>query len=214
MSTNKQSEVPGKVKSRVSRRGFIRGVGVGGGALGTGILEQEVLAKPPAAGKVLGPGPVSITLTVNGKPQQVTVEPRVTLLDALRDKLHITGAKPTCDHGDCGACTVLVGGKAVYACSMLAVEARGKNIQTIEGVTASDPLVAALVHHDGVQCGFCTPGFVMAAKAYLARNPNPSEEQVANAFGGNICRCGTYMPIRKAVLEAAGQGKGGKNARL
>jgi xanthine dehydrogenase YagT iron-sulfur-binding subunit len=212
--TTKSTESPGKPKARVSRRGFIRGVGVGGSALGTGVLEQELFAKPPAAGKILGPGPVPITLTVNGKPHQVTVEPRVTLLDALRDQLHLTGAKSNCDRGTCGSCTVLVGGMAVYACGMLAVEAQGKNIQTIESVAASDPLVTALVHQDGVQCGFCTPGFVLAAKAFLARNPNPTEEQVTGAFGGNICRCGTYVPIRKAVLEAAAQGKGGKNGRL
>jgi len=213
VSSNKICEVSKKTKARVSRRGFIRGVGIGGGALGTGILEREVLAAPPA-GNLLGPGAVPLTLTVNGKPQQLVVEPRVTLLDALRNQLHITGAKPNCDRGTCGSCTVLVGGKAVYACSMLAIEARGKSIETIEGVPASDPLVAAFVHQDGLQCGFCTPGFVMAAKAYLKRNAKPTEAEVAAAFGGNICRCGAYVPIRKAVLDAAGRGKGGKNARI
>ncbi len=214
MSSNNLPEVPKKAKTRVSRRGFIQGVGAGGGALGTGILEKEVFGKPPAAGKLVGPGPVPITLTVNGKPHQIRVEPRVTLLDALRDKLDVTGAKTNCDRGTCGNCTVLMDGKAVYACSILAMEAQGKNILTVESLNPSDPLVSAFVHQDGTQCGFCTPGFVMAAAAFLKAHPNPTEAQVAAGFGGNICRCGTYVPVRKAVLEAARHGKGGKNARV
>ena len=215
MSKNNLPEVLRKSKARVSRRGFIQGAGAGGGVLGTGILEQQLFGKLPAAGgKTVGPGPVSITLSVNGKPHQLTVEPRVTLLDALRDKLDLTGAKPNCNHGTCGSCTVLVDGKAVYACSMLAVAAQGKSIQTVESIAADDALVSAFVHQDGTQCGFCTPGFVMTAAAFLKRRPHPSEQEVAAAFGGNICRCGTYVPIRKAVLEAARQGKGGRNARI
>jgi xanthine dehydrogenase YagT iron-sulfur-binding subunit len=215
VSSNNLPEVPKKTKNRLSRRGFIQGVSVGGGALGTGILEKEAFAKPAAAGgKLVGPGPVPITLTVNGKPHKLTVEPRVTLLDALRDSLDLTGAKPNCNHGTCGTCTVLMDGKAVYACSTLAIEAQGKNILTIESVAPNDTLVNAFVHEDGTQCGFCTPGFVMAAVDFLKRHPNPTEEQIATGFGGNICRCGTYVPVRKAVLEAARHGKGGKNARV
>jgi xanthine dehydrogenase YagT iron-sulfur-binding subunit len=192
-----------------SRRGFIRGAGLGGAALGTGLLEREAEAGQAGSTKIAGPGPVPITLQINGKPYKLTVEPRVTLLDALRDRLGITGAKKVCDRGDCGACTVLMGGKAVYACNVLAIEAQGKDIQTIESLTAEDkpdPLIQAFVDHDAQQCGYCTPGFVMASKAFLAENPNPTEEQVKHGLGGNICRCGTYMGIRKAVLQAARTG--------
>jgi xanthine dehydrogenase YagT iron-sulfur-binding subunit len=192
-----------------SRRGFIRGAGLGGAALGTGLLEREAEAGQAGSTKIAGPGPVPITLQINGKPYKLTVEPRVTLLDALRDRLGITGAKKVCDRGDCGACTVLMGGKAVYACNVLAIEAQGKDIQTIESLTAEDkpdPLIQAFVDHDAQQCGYCTPGFVMASKAFLAENPNPTEEQVKHGLGGNICRCGTYIGIRKAVLQAARTG--------
>lgn len=214
MSTVKEgSEVTSKPKGGFSRRGFIRGVGLGGGALGTGLLAREAAAAPAA--RLLGPGPVPVTLTVNGKTHKLNLEPRVTLLDALRNYLDYTGAKRVCDRGTCGACTVLLDGKAVYACQILAIDAQGKNIQTIEGLAGPpkpDPLIAAFVNNDGLQCGFCTPGFVMAAKAYLAENPNPTAEQVKRAFGGNLCRCGCYTGIRRAILEAAKAAQGGKNA--
>jgi xanthine dehydrogenase YagT iron-sulfur-binding subunit len=158
---------------------------------------------------VAGPGPVPITLQINGKPYQLTVEPRVTLLDVLRDRLDLTGAKKVCDRGACGSCTVLVQGKAVYSCNLLAIEAQGKDIQTIEGLAADgkhDPVVTAFVENDAQQCGFCTPGFVMATKAFLAEHPHPTEEQVKGGLGGNICRCGTYVGMRKAVLQASRQG--------
>jgi xanthine dehydrogenase YagT iron-sulfur-binding subunit len=191
-----------------SRRGFIRGVGLGSGALGAGLLERTADAQPAAA-KLAGPGPVPITLQVNGKPHSLSVEPRATLLDVLRDRLDLTGAKRVCDRGSCGACTVLLGGKAVYSCSVLAIDAQGKDIHTIESFTAEskpDPLIAAFVDHDAQQCGFCTPGFVMASRAFLAENPHPTEEQVKEGLGGNLCRCGTYMGIRKAVVQASKQG--------
>jgi aerobic-type carbon monoxide dehydrogenase small subunit (CoxS/CutS family) len=202
----------------VSRRGFIRDVGLGGGAIGTGVLERTVKAQ--TASKVAGPGPVPITLHVNGKPYNLTLEPRVTLLDALRDHLDLTGAKKVCDRGTCGACTVMLNGKAVYSCSVLAVDAQGKQIQTIESLTGEgkppDPLVAAFVSSDAQQCGFCTPGFVMASKALLERTPNPTLAQVESGLSGNLCRCGTYMGLRQAVLQAAGAKpgtkKGGRNA--
>jgi len=192
-----------KPTASVSRRGFIRGVGIGS-AVGTGILHPEAEAAPAAA-SVAGPGAVPITLQINGKPVNLTVEPRVTLLDALRDRLDMTGAKKVCDRGNCGACTVIMAGKVVYACSVLAIDAQGKAIQTIEGLTSGDrlhPVQTAIVNNDGQQCGFCTPGFVMAAKAFLDRNPNPSYEQVKAGLSGNLCRCGTYVGLRKAVLEA------------
>jgi len=193
-----------KPTASVSRRGFIRGVGIGS-AVGTGILHPEAEAAPAAA-SVAGPGAVPITLQINGKPVNLTVEPRVTLLDALRDRLDMTGAKKVCDRGNCGACTVIMAGKVVYACSVLAIDAQGKAIQTIEGLSTGDrlhPVETAFVNNDAQQCGFCTPGFVMAAKGFLDRNPNPSYEQVKAGLSGNLCRCGTYVGLRKAVLEAA-----------
>jgi xanthine dehydrogenase YagT iron-sulfur-binding subunit len=213
MNQSKEPKDKKKPAGGVSRRGFIRGVGVGGGALGTGVLEQQ--AEAQGGGKTVGPGPVPITLNVNGKPYNLTVEPRVTLLDALRDHLNMTAAKRVCDRGSCGACTVIMGGKAVYACSTLAIEAQGQEIQTIEGIstgTRLHPISAAFVNNDAQQCGFCTPGFVMATKAFLEKNPNPTPEQVNRGLGGNLCRCGTYMGLRKAVAEAAKTTKGGRNA--
>ena len=209
MSSKKDPEFPAKPKSGFSRRGFI-GVGLGSGALGTGLLEREAEAAPAPA-NVLGPGPVPITLNVNGKPVKVTAEPSVTLLDALRNYLDITGAKRVCDRGTCGACTVEMDGKTVYACTTLAIDAQGKNIQTIEGLGAANPVSAAFVNHDAQQCGYCTPGFVMAVNGFLKEHPNPTEEDVKHGLGGNLCRCGTYMGIRKAALEAAQALKGGKS---
>ena len=196
-----------------SRRGFIRGVGLGSGAVGTGLLERGAVAAPAPA-NVAGPGPVAITLTINGKPVNVTVEPRVTLLDAMRNYLNLTGAKRVCDRGTCGACTVILAGKTVYSCSVLAIDAQGKNIETIEGLATGNnlhPVSAAFVNHDGQQCGYCTSGFVMAAKGFIDKHPNPTMEDVKHGLGGNLCRCGTYMGIRQAVVEAAKEMKGGKN---
>ncbi len=211
MSSKKDSELPVKPKSAFSRRGFIGSVGIGGGALGSGLLENEAIAAPPA---VAGPAAVPITLTLNGKPVKVTVEPRVTLIDALRNYLDMTGAKKVCDRGTCGACTVIMGGKTVYACSILAVDAVGKNIETIEGLATGNnlhPVSRAFVDNDAQQCGYCTPGFVMACKGFLDEHPNPTEADVNHGLGGNLCRCGTYMGIRKAVLQAAKEMKGVKS---
>jgi len=202
---------PKKPKNGVSRRGFIGGVGIG--AIGTGILETPALAAD--SGKSLGPGAVPITLRINGKPYSLTIEPRVTLLDALRNHLEHTGAKRVCDRGTCGACTVIVNSKVVYSCTVLAIDAQDKDIQTIEGLTSGSqlhPVSAAFVNNDGQQCGYCTPGFVMAAKGFLDKHPNPSYEDVEKGLGGNLCRCGTYVGVRKAVLEAAKEMKGGRNA--
>jgi xanthine dehydrogenase YagT iron-sulfur-binding subunit len=209
---DKELELKPGLTSDFSRRGFLRGAGIASGALGSAVLEQEAVAAPPAA--VSGPGEVAVVLTVNGAPKRMNVEPRVTLLDALREKLEITGAKRVCDRGTCGACTVIMSGKVVYACSVLAVDAQGKAIQTIESLTVgkTHPIVPAFANNDALQCGYCTPGFVMASKGLLDRNPNPTYEQVKAGLGGNLCRCGTYVGIRKAVLEAAKELKGGRNA--
>jgi len=211
VSSKKDSEVPVKPKTGFSRRGFMSGVGLGGGVLGTGLLENEAAAAPAAA--VAGPSAVPITLTLNGKPVKVTVEPRVTLVDALRNYLDMTGAKRVCDRGTCGACTVIMNGKTVYSCTVLAIDAQGKNIETIEGLATGNnlhPVSKAFVDNDAQQCGYCTPGFVMACKGFLDEHPNPTEAEINHGLGGNLCRCGTYMGIRKAVLQAAGEMKGGK----
>ena len=209
MSSRKDPELPARPKTGFSRRGFIRGVGIGSGALGTGLLETEAAAAPPAT---LGPGPVPITLNINGKPVNLTVEPRVTLVDAMRNYLDLTGAKRVCDRGTCGACTVIMAGKTVYACTVLAIDAQAKNIETIEGLATGNnlhPVSKAFWDNDAQQCGYCTPGFVMACKGFLDEHPSPTEEQVKHGLGGNLCRCGTYMGIRKAVLQAAKEMKGG-----
>jgi xanthine dehydrogenase YagT iron-sulfur-binding subunit len=197
-----------------SRRGFIRGLGLGSGAVGAGLLEPEV-AEAQAAPVTAGPGEVPITLKINGTIKKLSVEPRVTLLDALRNHLDMTGAKRVCDRGTCGACTVIKDGKAVYACGILAIDAQGSDIQTVEGlstISKPHPVQEAFVNNDAQQCGFCTPGFVMATKALLDHNPNPNMEQVKQGLGGNLCRCGTYVGLRHAALEAAKTMKGGRNA--
>jgi xanthine dehydrogenase YagT iron-sulfur-binding subunit len=196
----------------LTRRDFLKGAGV---AVSSGLLVTEAQAAPAPAGPgaVAGPGPVPITLRVNGKPHKLSLEPRVTLLDALRDNLDITGAKKVCDRGVCGACTVILDGKPVYACNLLAIQAEGHDITTIEGLLHDgqlDALVAAFVEHDAQQCGFCTAGFVVACKAFLDKHPNPTMDGVEKGLGGNLCRCGTYHGIRPAVLAAAKSMKGGK----
>lgn len=213
MSLRKDPEMEPKPKKGYSRRGFMQGVGLSG-AVGAGLLESEAQAQPAGA-KPVGPGEVPITLQINGKPVKLEVEPRVTLLDALRHKLDMTGAKRVCDRGMCGSCTVIMDGKVVDSCCVLAIDAQGKDIQTIEGLSTGpklDPVMVAFVNNDALQCGFCTPGMVMATKGFLAKNPNPTYEQVEKGFGGNLCRCGVYVGIRKAVLEAAKAARGGKNA--
>jgi xanthine dehydrogenase YagT iron-sulfur-binding subunit len=200
-----------KAKNAVSRRGFLGGMGIGTGAVGAGLLDRDAQAAPAAAANVVGPGAVPITLNINGKPVNLTVEPSVTLLDALRNHLDYTGAKKVCDRGTCGACTVILAGKSVYSCSVLAIDAQGRNIETIEGLPVNNPISNAFVNNDAQQCGYCTPGFVMATKGFLSEHPSPSMDDVKNGLGGNLCRCGTYMGVRQAVLEAAKNMKGAKN---
>lgn len=147
-----------------------------------------------------------VSLTVNGEVYEVAVEPWWTLLEVLREKLYLTGAKRGCDRGDCGACTVLIDGKAKLSCLTLAVKAQGKEILTIEGLARDEelhPIQRAFVEQGAVQCGFCTPGMVLAAKALLDRNPTPSEEEVREGLSGNLCRCTGYTKIIEAVLVAS-----------
>ncbi len=206
----------GAEKSSLTRRDFLKGAGVtvSGGLLVGGTVANA--APPGPESGFVGPGAVPVTLRVNGKVHKLNLEPRVTLLDALRDRLDITGSKKVCDRATCGACTVMIDRKPVYACTVLAIEAEGHEVTTIEGLAGDDkltPMMAAFVKHDAQQCGFCTPGFVMACTAYLERDHNPTAEEIDKNLGGNICRCGTYRGIRHAVLEAAGV-KGGANGNV
>jgi xanthine dehydrogenase YagT iron-sulfur-binding subunit len=213
VSSPKEPEHPKKTKPSFSRRGFLAGMGVTSGALTTGILETDAQAAPAA--HVVGPSEVPITLNINGKPYNAKVEPRTTLCDTLRNRLDLTAAKRVCDRGTCGACSVIIDGKVMYSCTVLAIDAQGRKIETLEGISAGRRLPAmsaAFVNNDAQQCGYCTPGFVVAAKNFLDRNPNPTEEDVKRGLGGNLCRCGTYMGVRKAVLEAAKNIRGGNNA--
>ncbi len=194
-----------------SRRGFLKGIGVT--SVATSFLTTNDLQRALAQeAKVVGPGEVAVTLRINGQERALNIEPRVTLLDALRNRLDLTGAKKVCDRGTCGACTVLVDGHPVYSCSMLAIEAQGREITTIEGIGTPSRLnevQKAFVAHDAQQCGFCTPGFVVASTAFARKNPNATVDQVRKGLGGNLCRCGTYAGMMLAVADAAKAMKGG-----
>lgn len=199
---------PTDQSSGLSRRGFLKGIGVGGVAstLVTAVSPIEAEAQNL---KVRGPGEIPISFKVNGKEQKLSVEPRVTLLDALRNRLDLTGAKKVCDRGTCGACTVLVDGHPVYSCSMLAVEAERKSITTVEGLGTPEKMSEvqkAFVHNDGQQCGFCTPGFVVATTAFVRSHPNCTVDQARAGLGGNLCRCGTYAGIMLAAVDASKKG--------
>jgi xanthine dehydrogenase YagT iron-sulfur-binding subunit len=148
--------------------------------------------------------PEPTSLTVNGSQRTVRVDPRRTLLDALRHDLGLTGAKKACDMGNCGACTVLVDGRAVYSCLLLAVDCSGRAVTTIESLD-NDPLQRAFIEADAFQCGFCTPGQVMSLKALFNHNPAPSDEEIVRAVSGNLCRCGAYRNIVRAARIAAGR---------
>lgn len=153
-----------------------------------------------------------ISFILNGELQELDVEDHWTLLYLLREKLGLTGTKEGCGSGECGACTVVVDGKAINSCLYLAVEADGKEVLTIEGMAAPDgtlhPLQRAFVEHGAIQCGFCTPGMIMSAKALLDENPNPTEEEIRHALAGNLCRCTGYIQIFRAIEAAAGQWRG------
>lgn len=229
MSTDKkvQEELeddPAVAKS-LSRRSFLSRASVVGAVatLVPGMLAgnegKAEAAKPQAppdhSVSAVQRGKINLTITVNGEPRKVTVEPRTTLLSALRDHMDpaVTGPKMVCDRGQCGACTVLMDGKPVYSCMILAADAVGKEIVTVEGLSPDigklHPVQAAFVEHDALQCGFCTPGFVMSVSALLERNPNPTEADVRHACAGNVCRCGTYPKVFAAALDAAGKMRSG-----
>jgi len=194
--------------SGVTRRDFMKISGIGAAVpmlVGSKVVE--------AAGEdiaVHGPGKVLVELTVNGKRLDAQLEPRVTLLDALRDNFNLTGAKRVCDRGVCGACTVLMDSKPVYACAVLAIDAQGKKIVTIEGLAEGDaltPVMQAFVDHDAQQCGFCTPGFIVATTRFLEQHPNPTADEIRRGLSGNLCRCGTYNGIRAVALATQPEGR-------
>ena len=193
--------------SGVSRRDFMKISAVTAAVplvLGSKVVE--------AAGEevaIHGPGKVPVTLNVNGKKLSAELEPRVTLLDTLRGRFDHTGAKRVCDRGACGACTVLLDGKPVYACSVLAIDTQGAKITTIEALAEGNslsPVMQAFVAYDAQQCGFCTPGFVVATTHFLQQHPKPTAEDIRHGLSGNYCRCGTYDGIR-AVALAQSRGK-------
>jgi xanthine dehydrogenase YagT iron-sulfur-binding subunit len=202
------SDTQGRTKNGpgVSRRDFLKGSSAVAAAATTALTEPALPLAEAAPVRTdvvaVGPGPVKLQLDVNDARMTTNVEPRVTLLDALRNYLDVTGCKRVCDRGTCGACTVMVDGKPVYSCTMLALEAQGKKIRTAESLIDGgklDAVPAAFVQHDAQQCGFCTPGFVVALRAAFDKNPNATPAQIEEALSGNICRCGTYQQMRDAI---------------
>jgi aerobic-type carbon monoxide dehydrogenase small subunit (CoxS/CutS family) len=191
--------------TRFSRRDMLKGAGA---AALVGAIHGATAKKADAAPglRPVGPGPVRVELAVNGKPTVLEVEPRVTLLDALRDHLGLTGTKRICDRGACGGCTVHMDGKPVNSCMLLAVDVHGRKIRTVEGLATGDklhPIQGAFVKHDALQCGFCTPGMLMSCAHLVETTKNPTEEQIRAAVAGNLCRCGTYPNVFSACREAA-----------
>lgn len=212
MAMNPESGLPEEARDKVSRRTFIKGAGAAAAvgvvqipAVGAGI---DSTADGP---DIIGPGPVSIRLRVNQSDLAIEAPPSTTLLDLLRDHHGLTGTKRACDRGSCGACTVIIDGRIVDSCSMLAIDAVGCEITTVEGIGTPEnlsDLQQAFVEKDALQCGFCTPGMVVSCTALLAENPKPSRDQIRQGIAGNICRCGTYQNIIEAVEHTFR--KGGK----
>jgi len=189
----------------VSRRDFLKSAGVSG--LATAVTSATVgQAEAQTGPAVFGPGDVPVSLMVNGKRLDLRIEPRVTLLDAVRNRADLTGNKRVCDRGTCGACTMIVDGRTVYSCSTLAIDVQGKPIRTVDGLAAANgtmhPVQQAFCDVDALMCGFCTPGFVVATVALLEKHPNATPEQMRKGLDGNICRCGTFVRIMEAAQKA------------
>lgn len=190
----------------VSRRAFLKGAGLT--AAGTAVLEGGLLAQSPSGPVVKGPNATAITMKVNGQAKQLEVEPRTTLADALRVNLNLSGTKVVCDRGSCSACTVWLDGTPVNSCMTFAMDVGNREVTTVEGLSRGGelhPVQTAFVEHDALQCGYCTPGMVMSAAGLLARNANPTLDDVKQAVSGNLCRCGTYPKVFDATLAAAGK---------
>ena len=193
--------------SGVSRRTFLKISGIS--AAVPLVAGPKVVMAAGEKVPVYGPGKVPMEFTINSKPYKASLEPRVTLLDALRDQFELTGSKRVCDRAECGSCTVLMENKPVYACSVLAIEAQHRPITTVESLMQQgklNPVQQAFVENDGSQCGFCTPGFVVACKAFLDKHPHPTSEEIRQGLSGNLCRCGTYEGIRQAVAQLSQKG--------
>lgn len=195
---------------KISRRRFLNQFGTG--VMGTYALFPALQKSPLQKSKDANEErKVPLRLKVNGETIQAAIEPETTLAELLREELQLTGTKIICNHGECGGCTILLDGKPVYSCSMLALDVAGKEVMTIEGLLSGEKLHTvqeAFVEKDGLQCGFCTPGQIMAAYALLQRHPNPTREQVLEGMAGNLCRCAAYPKIIDSVLEAAKRMKG------
>jgi xanthine dehydrogenase YagT iron-sulfur-binding subunit len=190
-----------------TRRKFIKGVGTGlaaSYAYSPGIAKITKQIEKETEDFIEGKQP--LTLTVNDSKVKLMIRPETTLVELLRDHLELTGTKISCNQGECGSCTVLVNGKAVYSCHILALDVAGKNVVTVEGLMKGEelhPVQEAFIEHDGLQCGYCTPGQIMAAQAILIKNPKPGKEEIIEGMSGNICRCAAYPNIIKSVVAAA-----------
>ena len=190
-----------------TRRKFIKGVGT---SLAASYAYSPAIAKitkkieKETEDFIEGKQP--LPLTVNDLPVKLMIKPETTLVELLRDHLELTGTKISCNQGECGSCTVLVNGKAVYSCHILALDVAGKNVVTVEGLMKGEelhPVQEAFIEHDGLQCGYCTPGQIMAAQAILMNNPKPDKDEIIEGMSGNICRCAAYPNILKSVVAAA-----------
>ncbi len=195
-----------KKPASLSRRKFLKSMGTGvAGTIATSNLAQALPIEKLE--KAATPeGKVPLELTVNRHTYHLHIEPQTTLAEVLRNTLQLTGTKIACNHGECGACTVLLDGKAVYSCHILALDAQGKSVTTIEGLLSGEelhPIQKAFIKKDGYQCGFCTPGQIMSAQALLLKNPHPGREEIVEGMSGNLCRCGAYPKIIESVEEAA-----------
>lgn len=219
MSHDKEFESAHDEASALSRRRFLKGAGevAAGGVLAGGIIgtsARAAAASAPQSDVETLAGEIDVELSINGAKQTVKIEPRTTLLSALRNHCSptLTGTKLVCDNGNCGACTVIVGGAPVYACLQLAADMRGKEIRTIEGLAkgeALSPLQDEFCKHDALMCGFCTPGFLMSITAALEKKPSSTLDEIKAACAGNVCRCGTYPHIFDAAIDA-GKRMGGR----
>jgi len=194
---------------RFSRRNFLKSTTAVAGLAET--VGSPIEADAQTTPEALGPGTVPVRLNLDGRQLDLMIEPRVTLLDALRTRANLTGNKRGCDRGACGACTMIVDGRPVYSCSTLAIEVQGKQIRSVDGLATGDqlhPVQQAFCDKDALMCGFCTPGFIMASVALLEKHPNPTPEQIKKGLDGNICRCGTFSRIFEAVSSVKGGRRG------
>jgi xanthine dehydrogenase YagT iron-sulfur-binding subunit len=209
MAQKNDSERPERVN--VSRRSFLKTAGVSSLAATVAGVAEAPLAEAQTGPAVIGPGEVPVQLMVNGKRLDLRIEPRVTLLNALRNRADLTGNKRVCDRGQCGACTMIIDGRTAYSCSTLAIEVQGKQIRTVDGLsdgTTLHPVQQAFYDHDSLMCGFCTPGFIMATVALVEKHPNPTPDQARRGLDGNICRCGTFTRIFEAATNIKGVARG------